>query len=133
MINQEGGSHIVGSFEGFLELKNNCFEGNEASLAPVMIHSSSHRLSSNGGRNNVIFNQQCDFAMEYTGASTIDREPSDEIPFACFSFDVNACFDDDEEEVNSSLDHSLDDSGGAYEDDEWLLVAGLNILIFLMA
>ncbi len=122
---------MIGSFEGYLELKNNCFEGNEASLAPVVIYSSTHRLSSNGGRNNVVFHQQCDFAMEYTGASVIDGEPADEIPFSCFSFDDNTCFGDDEKDEEKSS-QSDDLESGVFEDGGRLLLAGLSVLIHLV-
>lgn len=77
-------------------------------MAPVVIHSSTHRLSSNGGRNNVVYNEQCDFAIEYTGASIVGGKPGDEIPFSCFSFDVDTCFGEEEGSVGNSFEDSSD-------------------------
>lgn len=127
---QDGSSHIVGSFKGFLELKNNCFEENEASLAPVVIHSSRHRLSHNGGRNNVVYNQQCDFAIEYTGASIIDGKAADEIPFSCFSFDGDTCVGEEKDQAGF-LGDNVEDSSGAYGGNGWSLLAGLDVLIYI--
>jgi hypothetical protein len=111
-----------------LELKNNCFKENEATLAPVVIHSSSHRLSSNGGRDNIIYDQQCDFAMEFTGASTVNRNPSDEIPFACFSFDMDTCFDDDKAVEADTAPDSSSDSGSVYGNGAFVLISGLTVV-----
>lgn len=69
--------------------------------------------------------------MEYTGTATVGKEPSDEIPFSCFSFDADTCFDDDKVvKVDGSLDHR---SGGRYGSDVWWLVGALSVLFFLMA
>jgi hypothetical protein len=87
---------VVGSFHGNLEMRHNCFEMNEASIAPVITEAGTHLLSSNYGKNKYLDNPICEFVITFPGIKKMEAETTqiNEIPFSCTGYDGVSCTED---------------------------------------